>query len=58
MHTQTLTQVFLDKNTDDASVEQQRCKLADFGLSLLFSKASSNADGEKKVSVPRVCEGL
>lgn len=35
--------VFLDKNTDDATVDQQRCKLADFGLSLLFSKASKDA---------------
>jgi hypothetical protein len=30
--------VFLDRNTEDAGVEQQRCKVADFGLSLLFAK--------------------
>lgn len=37
--------VFLDKNTDDATVDQQRCKLADFGLSLLFAgKGKSKLD--------------
>ncbi len=36
--------MFLDKNTDGASVDQQRCKLADFGLSLLFAKGKSKLD--------------
>ena len=41
--------VFLDRNTDDASVEQQRCKLADFGLSLLFSKGAKREENEQKL---------
>ena len=33
--------VFLDKPADNSSLDMQRCKLADFGLSLLFTKGTT-----------------